>query len=45
MTAEEMTGSREFMYLPLGRIMVEEQIRTGIDTESESFRALMERVL
>jgi ParB-like chromosome segregation protein Spo0J len=44
MTAEEMTGSREFMYLPLGRIMVEEQIRTGIDTDRESFNALMESI-
>jgi hypothetical protein len=33
MTAMEMTGSQEFMYLPLGRIIVEEQIRTGINTE------------
>ncbi|MEI8173891.1 MAG: ParB/RepB/Spo0J family partition protein, partial [Deltaproteobacteria bacterium] len=44
MTAEEMNGSQEFMYLPLGKIMVEEQIRTGIDTESESFKALMESI-
>jgi ParB family chromosome partitioning protein len=44
MTAEEMTGSQEFMYLPLGKIMVEEQIRSGIDTESESFKALMESI-
>jgi len=33
MTAMEMTGSQEFMYLPLGRIIVDEQIRSGIDTE------------
>jgi ParB-like chromosome segregation protein Spo0J len=44
MTAEEMSGSQEFMYLPLGKIMVEEQIRTGIDTESEPFKALMESI-
>ena len=44
MTAEEMIGSQEFMYLPLGKIMVEEQIRSGIDTESEPFKALMESI-
>jgi ParB family chromosome partitioning protein len=44
MTAEEMIGSQEFMYLPLGRIIVEEQIRSGIDMESESFKALMESI-
>ena len=44
MTVEEMIGSQEFMYLPLGKIIVEEQIRSGIDTESESFKALMESI-
>ncbi|MCX5812856.1 MAG: ParB/RepB/Spo0J family partition protein [Proteobacteria bacterium] len=32
------------MYLPLESIIVEEQIRSGIDTESESFKALMESI-
>ncbi|MCX5811801.1 MAG: ParB/RepB/Spo0J family partition protein [Proteobacteria bacterium] len=34
----------EFMYLPLESIIVEEQIRSGIDTESESLKALMESI-
>ncbi|MCX5809327.1 MAG: ParB/RepB/Spo0J family partition protein [Proteobacteria bacterium] len=44
MTAQEKSGSPEFMYLPLESIIVEEQIRSGIDTESESFKALMESI-
>ena len=32
------------MYLPLEDIIVEEQIRSGIDTEGESFKALMESI-
>jgi ParB family chromosome partitioning protein len=34
----------EFIHLPLGRIIVEEQIRTGIDRKGESFQALMESI-
>ncbi len=34
----------EFLYLPLGSILVEEQVRTTIDTTSESFKALMESI-
>ncbi|MCX5809958.1 MAG: ParB/RepB/Spo0J family partition protein [Proteobacteria bacterium] len=44
MTEQEKSGSPEFMYLPLEDIIVEEQIRSGIDTESESFKALMESI-
>ncbi|MBE3086257.1 MAG: hypothetical protein IMZ64_08575 [Bacteroidetes bacterium] len=36
-----MTASPEFMYLPLESIIVEEQIRSSVDTEGESFKALM----
>jgi hypothetical protein len=42
MTEQEKAASPEFMYLPLEDIIVEEQIRSGINTESESFKALME---
>jgi hypothetical protein len=34
----------EFIHLPLSRIIVEEQIRTGIDMKGESFQALMESI-
>ncbi|MCX5816379.1 MAG: ParB/RepB/Spo0J family partition protein [Proteobacteria bacterium] len=44
MTEQEKTESPEFMYLPLESILVEEQIRSSIDTESESFKALMESI-
>ncbi|MCX5816736.1 MAG: ParB/RepB/Spo0J family partition protein, partial [Proteobacteria bacterium] len=44
MTEQEKDASPEFMYLPLESIIVEEQIRSGIDTESESFKALMESI-
>ena len=35
MTEQEKAASPEFMYLPLENIIVEEQIRSGIDTEGE----------
>ena len=41
MTEQEKAASPEFMYLPLGSIIVEEQIRSSVDTEGESFKALM----
>jgi len=44
MTEQEKAASPEFMYLPLEDIIVEEQIRSGINTESESFKALMESI-
>jgi len=44
MTAQQNTESTEFLYLPLESIIVEEQIRSGIDTESESFKALMQSI-
>ncbi|MCX5817333.1 MAG: ParB/RepB/Spo0J family partition protein [Proteobacteria bacterium] len=44
MTEQEKSGSPEFMYLPLKSIIVEEQIRSGIDTEGESFKTLMESI-
>jgi hypothetical protein len=44
MTAQKKVESPEFMYLPLESIIVEEQIRSGIDTEGESFKALMESI-
>ncbi|MCX5810296.1 MAG: ParB/RepB/Spo0J family partition protein [Proteobacteria bacterium] len=44
MTEQEKAKSPEFLYLPLDSIIVEEQIRSGIDTESESFKALMESI-
>ena len=44
MTEQEKAASPEFMYLPLESIIVEEQIRSGIDTEGEFFKALMESI-
>ena len=44
MTAQKKVESTEFLYLPLESIIVEEQIRSGIDTESESFKALMQSI-
>ncbi|MCX5816159.1 MAG: hypothetical protein NTX75_07950 [Proteobacteria bacterium] len=44
MIAQKKVESPEFLYLPLESIIVEEQIRSGIDTESDSFKALMESI-
>ena len=44
MATKKTVESPEFLYLPLEDIIVEEQIRSGIDTESESFKALMESI-
>ena len=35
MTEQETVENPEFMHLPLEDIIVEEQIRSGIDTEGE----------
>ncbi|MCX5809822.1 MAG: ParB/RepB/Spo0J family partition protein [Proteobacteria bacterium] len=44
MATKKTVESPEFLYLPLSDIVIEEQIRSGIDTESESFKALMESI-
>ncbi|MCX5806180.1 MAG: ParB/RepB/Spo0J family partition protein [Proteobacteria bacterium] len=44
MATKKTVESPEFMYLPLESIIVEEQVRSGIDTESDSFKALMESI-
>ena len=44
MTEQERAANPEFLYLSLGDIIIEEQIRSGIDTESESFNALVESI-
>ncbi len=41
MATKKTSESQEFMYLPLESIIVEEQVRSGINTESESFKALV----
>jgi len=41
MPAEESVPPREFCYLSVDDIIIEEQIRSTIDKKSESFRALM----
>ncbi|MCX5805582.1 MAG: ParB/RepB/Spo0J family partition protein [Proteobacteria bacterium] len=41
MATKKTVESPEFLYLPLGSIIVEEQIRSAVDTTSESFKALM----
>ena len=37
-------SSEEFSYIPLGDIIVEEQVRKSIDTESESFLGLLDSI-
>ena len=44
MATKKTSASPEFLYLSLESIIVEEQIRSGIDTEGESFKALMESI-
>jgi len=44
MAAEETVENPEFMYLPLESIIVEEQIRSRINAEGESFKVLMESI-
>ncbi|MCX5841996.1 MAG: ParB N-terminal domain-containing protein [Deltaproteobacteria bacterium] len=44
MTEQTNAASPEFLYLPLESIIVEEQIRSGINTKGESFNALMESI-
>ncbi len=44
MATKKTAESPEFMYLPIGSIIVEEQIRSKIDMTSESFKALMESI-
>ena len=44
MTEQETVENPEFMYLPLESIIVEEQIRSRINAEGESFNALMESI-
>jgi hypothetical protein len=44
MATKKTVESPEFLYLPLEDIIVEEQIRSGIDTETESFKALVESI-
>jgi hypothetical protein len=44
MATKKTVENPEFMYLPLEDVIVEEQIRSGIDTESDSFKVLMESI-
>jgi ParB family transcriptional regulator, chromosome partitioning protein len=44
MATKKTVESPEFLYLPLGSIIVEEQIRSAVDTTSESFKALMSSI-
>ena len=44
MATKKTVESPEFLYLSLGDIIIEEQIRSSIDTESESFKSLMETI-
>ncbi|MCX5811236.1 MAG: ParB/RepB/Spo0J family partition protein [Proteobacteria bacterium] len=44
MATKKTVENPEFLYLSLGDIIIEEQIRSSIDTESESFKALMESI-
>ena len=44
MAKKKTVENPEFLYLSLGDIIVEEQIRSGIDTETESFKALIESI-
>ncbi|MCX5815107.1 MAG: ParB/RepB/Spo0J family partition protein [Proteobacteria bacterium] len=44
MATKKTVVNQEFQYLSLGDIIIEEQIRSNIDTESDSFKALMESI-
>ncbi|MCX5806980.1 MAG: ParB/RepB/Spo0J family partition protein, partial [Proteobacteria bacterium] len=44
MATKKTVENPEFLYLPLGSIIVEEQIRSAVDTTSESFKALMSSI-
>jgi len=44
MATKKTAESQEFQYLPLGSIIVEEQIRSTVNTESESFNALVSSI-
>ncbi len=44
MATKKTTESPEFLYMSLGSIIVEEQIRSKIDTTKEPFKALMESI-
>jgi hypothetical protein len=44
MATKKTAETTEFLYLPTGSIVVEEQIRSKIDMTSESFKALMESI-
>jgi ParB family transcriptional regulator, chromosome partitioning protein len=44
MATKKTVENQEFLYLPLGDIVIEEQIRSGIDTETESFKSLMQSI-
>ena len=44
MATKKTVENPEFLYLSLGDIIIEEQIRSSIDTESDSFKALMESI-
>jgi len=44
MATKKTVENPEFLYLSLGDIIIEEQIRSSIDTESDSFKSLMESI-
>jgi ParB family chromosome partitioning protein len=44
MATKKAAENPEFLYLTLESIVVEEQVRSNIDTESESFKSLMESI-
>ena len=44
MAEQETVENPEFLYLPLESIIVEEQIRSRINAEGESFKALIESI-
>jgi hypothetical protein len=44
MATKKTVENQELLYLSLGDIIIEEQIRSSIDTECDSFKALMESI-
>ena len=44
MATKKTVENQEFLYLSLVDIIIEEQIRSGIDTETESFKALVQSI-
>jgi hypothetical protein len=44
MATKKTCVNPEFLYVPIGNIVVLEQVRSNIDTESDSFKSLVQSI-